>query len=41
MLAESPELSPSCKSIYLTLRRGIRYESEWVDWCKEAIAMLS
>jgi DNA-binding PadR family transcriptional regulator len=41
MLAESPELSPSCKSSYLTLRRGIRYETEWVDWCKEAIAMLN
>ena len=26
---------------YLTLRRGIRYESEWIDWCSEAIAFLS
>ena len=30
--------SPVDKYMYLTLRRGIRYESEWVDWCKEAIA---
>jgi Virulence activator alpha C-term len=25
---------------YLTLRRGIRYESEWVDWCNEVLATL-
>jgi DNA-binding PadR family transcriptional regulator len=41
MLATSPELSADRKCIYLTLRRGIRYETEWVDWCEEAIAMLS
>lgn len=23
---------------YLSLRRGIRYETEWVEWCQEAIA---
>lgn len=22
---------------HLTLRRGIRYETEWVEWCEEAI----
>jgi DNA-binding PadR family transcriptional regulator len=25
---------------YLTLRRGIRYENEWVDWCNEVLATL-
>ncbi len=23
---------------YFTLRRGIRYESEWVEWCDEVLA---
>ncbi len=26
---------------YLTLRRGIRYEQEWVDWCDEALELLA
>jgi len=26
---------------YLALRRGIRYEKEYVEWCDEAIAVLS
>ena len=38
MLGESEELSATQKCVYLTLRRGIRYETEWVEWCKEAIA---
>jgi len=29
------------KYTYLTLRRGIRYEQQWVEWCEEAIAMMS
>ena len=33
------QLSDTCKCIYTTLRRGIRYETEWVEWCEEAIAM--
>ena len=33
------QLSDTCKCIYMTLRRGIRYEREWVEWCEEAIAM--
>ena len=37
-LGESGELSSTQKCIYLTLRRGIRYETEWVAWCEEAIA---
>ena len=32
------ELSDRQKCVYLTLRRGIRYETEWVEWCSEAIA---
>ena len=28
------------KCMYLTLRRGIRLETQWVEWCDEAIAML-
>ena len=39
MLSESSELSLDHKCIYLTLRRGIRYETQWVEWCSEAIAM--
>jgi DNA-binding PadR family transcriptional regulator len=26
---------------YLTLRRGIRYETDWVDWCDEAMALIA
>lgn len=26
---------------YLTLRNGIRFETEWLAWCEEAIALLS
>jgi DNA-binding PadR family transcriptional regulator len=26
---------------YVTLRNGIRYETEWLAWCEEAIAFLS
>jgi len=25
---------------YLTLRRGIRYEQDWIDWCDEVLAFL-
>jgi Virulence activator alpha C-term len=25
---------------YITLRNGIRYETEWLAWCEEAIAFL-
>lgn len=37
--ANPDQLSREDKCIYLTLRRGIRYETEWVAWCEEAIAM--
>jgi len=26
---------------YLTLRRGIRHEQEWIDWCDEALELLT
>ena len=25
---------------YLTLRRGINFEQDWIDWCNEALALL-
>ena len=31
-------LAEKCR--YLTFRRGIRYETQCVEWCEEAIAML-
>ena len=34
-------LSYEQKCSYLTLRRGIRYETSWIAWCEEAIALLS
>lgn len=33
-------LSIEEKFHYLTLRRGIRFESDWVSWCQEAIALI-
>lgn len=33
-------LSIEAKFHYLTLRRGIRFESDWVAWCEEAIAAI-
>lgn len=35
------KLSLQEKCSYLVLRRGIRYESDWVAWCDEAIEALS
>jgi DNA-binding PadR family transcriptional regulator len=38
---ENPDSLPiEEKFRYLTLRRGIRYEMDWLMWCEEAIAML-
>ena len=34
-------LSLEQKGMYLTLRRGIRLETQWVEWCDEAIALLT
>lgn len=35
------KLSLEEKFRYLTLRRGIHYETDWVTWCDEAIQLLS
>lgn len=36
---EHPKALPlGAKLQYLVLRRGIRYESDWVAWCDEALA---
>ncbi len=35
-----PEPSLSEQFRYLTLRRGIRYESAWIDWCDEVLDFL-
>lgn len=35
------KLSLEAKFRYLTLRRGINYEADWVAWCNEAIHLLS
>jgi DNA-binding PadR family transcriptional regulator len=33
-------LSQSQKFHYLTLRKGIGHETDWINWCEEAIALL-
>lgn len=33
----SERTSPADRLHHLSLRRGIRYETEWVEWCEEAI----
>jgi hypothetical protein len=39
---KNPETVPiEGKYVYLTLRQGIRSETEWLAWCEEAIAFLS
>ena len=35
--ADLSKLSLAEKCRYLTFRRGIRYETQWVEWCEEAI----
>jgi len=34
-------MAPEWQCRYLALRRGIRYEKEYVDWCDEAITVLN
>jgi DNA-binding PadR family transcriptional regulator len=34
------EPAPMEQYLYLTLRRGIRYEQAWIDWCDEVLAAL-
>ncbi|MEM9512256.1 MAG: PadR family transcriptional regulator [Cyanobacteria bacterium P01_E01_bin.48] len=38
--SEPDELEGESLMIYLTLRCGLRYESMWVEWSKEAIARM-
>lgn len=38
--ANPATLSPEGRFRYLTLRRGLRYQQDWVGWCEEAIALL-
>jgi DNA-binding PadR family transcriptional regulator len=39
---QNPQKLPlQAKFQYLTLRRGISYEKDWVAWCDEAIQLLS
>ncbi|MBW4469698.1 MAG: PadR family transcriptional regulator [Stenomitos rutilans HA7619-LM2] len=33
-------LTLESKLQYLVLRRGIRYETDWIGWCDEALALL-
>ncbi len=33
-------MSLGCRYPYLVLRRGMRYETDYIQWCEEAIAML-
>lgn len=35
-----PQPQPLDQFRYLTLRRGIRYETAWIDWCDEVLAVL-
>ena len=39
--ADISKLSLAQKCRYLTFRRGIRYETQWVEWCEEAIEAMS
>jgi DNA-binding PadR family transcriptional regulator len=36
----NPQPSAMQQYLYLTLRRGIRYEQAWIDWCDEVLAVL-
>ncbi|MEM7578458.1 MAG: PadR family transcriptional regulator [Mastigocoleus sp.] len=39
--SETSQLSYEDKCLYVTLRCGIRYETYRIEWCEEAIALLS
>nr|WP_231607086.1 hypothetical protein [Crocosphaera watsonii] len=30
-------LTPSDYCLYLTLKRGIGFENQWIEWCDEAL----
>ncbi len=33
-------LAPEKKLRYLAVRRGIRYEQDWLNWCDEALKII-
>ncbi|MGK7887560.1 MAG: hypothetical protein AB4057_23385 [Crocosphaera sp.] len=35
------DLTPSDYCLYLTLKRVILYENEWIEWCDEALEYFS
>ena len=37
-MKECSPMSQEERCMYLTLRRGVRYETGWVEWCEEAIS---
>ena len=37
LFQQIPSPEQSLRYRYLTLRRGIRYEQEWIDWCNEVL----
>jgi DNA-binding PadR family transcriptional regulator len=39
--AEAKSMPYEMKLYHLALRRGIRYETEWVEWCQEAITAIA
>ena len=39
--ANPAQLPLSSRYRYITLRRGIRYEQEWLTWCDEAVQLLA
>jgi hypothetical protein len=41
LFAQPEQLAIADRFRYMTLRNGIRYETEWLAWCEEAIAFLS
>ena len=36
-LEQIDSLNPSDYCLYLTLKRGIRFENQWIEWCDEAL----
>ena len=33
-------LAPEKKLRYLAVRRGVRYEEDWLNWCEEALEVI-
>jgi hypothetical protein len=41
VFSDPDRLSLALRYQYLTLRQGLRLETEWLTWCEEAIATVS